>query len=122
MLLKSAGLAGINECINWSKRNRIFNNEDVVAPAKIINDFAKKNEALEIKAGIIEGNVSTAEDVKALAELPSREGLLSMLLSYFKLQSATSHLLQKQLQNKKKNKARNLQCLNYKYKMAIGLN
>ena len=32
-----------------------FSNEDVVAPAKILNDFAKKHEALEIKAGVIEG-------------------------------------------------------------------
>ena len=58
-----------------------FSTEDVVAPAKILNDFAKKHEALEIKAGVIEGNVATVEEVKALAELPSREGLLSMLLS-----------------------------------------
>ncbi|WP_102349390.1 50S ribosomal protein L10 [Bacillus sp. Marseille-P3661] len=58
-----------------------FSFEDVVAPAKIINDFAKKHEDLEIKAGIIEGNIATVEEVKALAELPSREGLLSMLLS-----------------------------------------
>lgn len=58
-----------------------FSNEDVVAPAKIINDFAKKHDALEIKAGVIEGKVATVEEVKALAELPSREGLLSMLLS-----------------------------------------
>ena len=58
-----------------------FSNEDVVAPAKIFNDFAKKHEALEIKAGVIEGNIATVEEVKALAELPSREGLLSMLLS-----------------------------------------
>lgn len=58
-----------------------FSNEDVIAPAKILNDFAKKHEALEIKAGVIEGNVATVEEVKALAELPSREGLLSMLLS-----------------------------------------
>lgn len=58
-----------------------FSNEDVVAPAKILNDFAKKHEALEIKAGVIEGNVATVEEVKALADLPSREGLLSMLLS-----------------------------------------
>ena len=77
---EAAGLEGINEFLTGP--NAIaFSNEDVVAPAKIINDFAKKNEALEIKAGIIEGNVSSAEDVKALAELPSREGLLSMLLS-----------------------------------------
>ncbi len=75
-----AGLEGINDVLTGP--NAIaFSKEDVVAPAKIINDFAKKNEALEIKAGIIEGNVSTAEDIKALAELPSREGLLSMLLS-----------------------------------------
>lgn len=75
-----AGVEAINEFLTGP--NAIaFSNEDVIAPAKIINEFAKKNEALEIKAGIIEGNVSSADDVKALAELPSREGLLSMLLS-----------------------------------------
>ncbi|MDE5415748.1 50S ribosomal protein L10 [Alkalihalobacterium chitinilyticum] len=58
-----------------------FGTEDVVAPAKIINEFAKKHDALEIKAGVIEGRIATVEEVKALAELPSREGLLSMLLS-----------------------------------------
>ncbi|WP_243292373.1 50S ribosomal protein L10 [Bacillus sp. FJAT-47783] len=58
-----------------------FSVEDVVAPAKILNDFAKEHEALEIKAGVIEGNFATAEEVKAIADLPSREGLLSMLLS-----------------------------------------
>lgn len=58
-----------------------FSNEDVVAPARIINDFAKANEQLEIKAGLIEGAYASVEEVKALAELPSREGLLSMLLS-----------------------------------------
>ena len=77
---EAAGLEGINEFLTGP--NAIaFSNEDVVAPAKIINEFAKKNEALEIKAGIIEGSVSSVEDVKALAELPSRDGLLSMLLS-----------------------------------------
>lgn len=58
-----------------------FSNEDVVAPAKILNDFSKEHKALELKGGIIEGQVATLEEVKALAELPSREGLLSMLLS-----------------------------------------
>ena len=73
-------LSGLNEALTGP--NAIaFSNEDVVAPAKIINDFAKKHEALEIKAGVIEGNLASVEDVKALAELPSREGLLSMLLS-----------------------------------------
>ena len=77
---EAAGLEGINEFLTGP--NAIaFSNEDVVAPAKIVNEFAKKNEALEIKAGIIEGTIASVEDVKALAELPSREGLLSMLLS-----------------------------------------
>ncbi|MEX2804038.1 50S ribosomal protein L10 [Streptococcus sp. H31] len=58
-----------------------FSNEDVIAPAKIINDFAKDAEALEIKGGTIEGAVSTKEEIQALAKLPNREGMLSMLLS-----------------------------------------
>ncbi|KGR86723.1 MULTISPECIES: 50S ribosomal protein L10 [Lysinibacillus] len=75
-----AGVDGLNEFLTGPNAVA-FSNEDVVAPAKIINEFAKKNEALEIKAGIIEGTIASVEDVKALAELPSREGLLSMLLS-----------------------------------------
>jgi large subunit ribosomal protein L10 len=58
-----------------------FSADDAVAPAKIINDFAKKNDALKLKGGVVEGRVVDADQVKALAELPSREGLLSMLLS-----------------------------------------
>lgn len=77
---EASELAGLNDALTGP--NAIaFSNEDVVAPAKILNDFAKKHEALEIKAGVIEGNVASLEDIKALAELPSREGLLSMLLS-----------------------------------------
>jgi len=58
-----------------------FSNNDVIAPAKIIAEYAKKNDKLEIKGGVIEGKVVGAEEIKALAALPSREGLLSMLLS-----------------------------------------
>ncbi len=58
-----------------------FSNEDVVAPAKVLSDFAKDAEALEIKGGAIEGAVSSKEEIAALASLPNREGVLSMLLS-----------------------------------------
>lgn len=58
-----------------------FSNEDVIAPAKVLSDFAKDAEALEIKGGAIEGAVSSKEEITALASLPNREGLLSMLLS-----------------------------------------
>lgn len=77
---ESVDLAGLNDVLTGP--NAIaFSTEDVVAPAKIINNFAKEHDALEIKAGVIEGNIATVEEVKALADLPSREGLLSMLLS-----------------------------------------
>lgn len=58
-----------------------FSTTDVVAPARILNDFAKKNDALKLKGGVVEGRVIDADQLKALAELPSRDGLLSMLLS-----------------------------------------
>lgn len=77
---EAAELSGLNDAL-LGPNAIAFSSEDVVAPAKILNDFAKKHEALEIKAGVIEGNIATVEEVKALAELPSREGLLSMLLS-----------------------------------------
>lgn len=78
--VEEVGLEGLNDYLTGP--NAIaFSSEDVVAPAKILNNFAKTNEALEIKAGVIEGNIASVEEVKALADLPSREGLLSMLLS-----------------------------------------
>lgn len=58
-----------------------FTTGDIAAPAKILTEFAKKNDALKVKGGIVEGKVVGFDQIKALAELPSREGLLSMLLS-----------------------------------------
>ncbi|EEV30877.1 50S ribosomal protein L10 [Enterococcus casseliflavus] len=77
---EKAGLEGLGEVFTGPTAVA-FSNEDVVAPAKIINDFAKDAKALEIKGGIIEGKVSSLEEITALAKLPNREGLLSMLLS-----------------------------------------
>ncbi|MFD0944154.1 50S ribosomal protein L10 [Savagea faecisuis] len=77
---ESLGFEALNEFLTGP--NAIaFSTEDVIAPAKVLNNFAKENEQLEIKAGIIEGNLVSVDEIKALAELPSREGLLSMLLS-----------------------------------------
>jgi large subunit ribosomal protein L10 len=58
-----------------------FSKTDVVAAAKVLSDFAKKNDKLSLKAGVVEGRVVDNAQLKALADLPSREGLLSMLLS-----------------------------------------
>jgi large subunit ribosomal protein L10 len=58
-----------------------FSKDDVISPAKILTEFAKKNDKLSVKAGVVEGRVVGYDQIKALADLPSREGLLSMLLS-----------------------------------------
>lgn len=55
--------------------------DDVTAAARIINDFGKDNEALQIKGGTLESNVASLEEIKELATLPNKEGMLSMLLS-----------------------------------------
>ncbi|MDD3410390.1 MAG: 50S ribosomal protein L10 [Eubacteriales bacterium] len=67
-----------------------FGMEDAVAPAKIINDFITKTktEAIQIKAGLLDGEVMDAKKVQALAEVPSREVLLSRLVG--SLQSSIS--------------------------------
>ncbi len=52
---------------------------DELAPVRVLSDFAKDHEALELKAGIIEGKVRDAAELKKYAAIPSREGLLTML-------------------------------------------
>ena len=54
--------------------------EDPVAGAKVLSEFAKENELFVIKAGAMSGSVMSAQDIKALASLPSREQLLATLL------------------------------------------
>lgn len=54
--------------------------EDPVAPAKVLTQFAKEHQALEIKAGVMDGKVLDLNDLKALADLPSREVLLGQLV------------------------------------------
>ena len=77
---EKAGLEGLVELFVGPSAVA-FSNEDAVAPAKVIYDFAKTADALEIKGGAVEGKVSTKAEIEALATLPNREGMLSMLLS-----------------------------------------
>lgn len=53
---------------------------DPVAAAKVLNDFAKTNDKLVLKAGCYAGKVLDKDGVKALASIPSREELLARLL------------------------------------------
>jgi large subunit ribosomal protein L10 len=55
--------------------------EDPIAPAKVLTQFAKDNEKLEIKAGVMNGKVLDAAAINSLASMPSREVLLGQFLS-----------------------------------------
>ncbi len=55
--------------------------EDPVASAKVLTDFAKTNDKLEIKIGVMNGKVLDLTAIKALSALPSREELLATVLS-----------------------------------------
>lgn len=52
---------------------------DATAPARILAKFAKQNPALELIAGVVEGNYNDQAGIQALAEIPSREVLLGRL-------------------------------------------
>ncbi len=54
--------------------------EDATAPARVLAEFAKKNDKLEIKAGVVEGTVYDAKGIASIATIPSREVLISRLL------------------------------------------
>ena len=53
---------------------------DATAPARILAEFAKKADALELKCGVVEGTFYDQKGMASIAEIPSREVLLSRLL------------------------------------------
>ncbi|MCI8624676.1 MAG: 50S ribosomal protein L10 [Lachnospiraceae bacterium] len=67
-----------------------FGIDDATAPARVISEFAKTAPALEIKAGVVEGTYYDAAGMKVIADIPSREVLLSKLLG--SLQSPITNL------------------------------
>ena len=57
-----------------------FSKEATAAP-KIIFDFAKKNQAVKVKAGVVDGKFMDAKEMKVFATLPNKDGMVAMLLS-----------------------------------------
>lgn len=58
--------------------------EELTGGPSVLLKFGKKHKKLVIKAGYFDGKVATAEDVKAVGSLPSKEGLISMFLCCLK--------------------------------------
>ena len=54
--------------------------EDATAPARVLAEFAKKADKLELKAGVVEGTYYDQKGIQVIATIPSREVLLGRLL------------------------------------------
>jgi large subunit ribosomal protein L10 len=74
-----AGIEGLEEHLEGPTAV-LFAFGDVVAPAKAIADFARSSRILQVKAGLMNGQVMSADDVEALSSLPPREELLGKLV------------------------------------------
>ena len=79
LAVKSSRLEGLSAHLT-GPTGVIFSKEDPVAVAKALHSFAKTNQALAIKAGFVEGHMLPPAELKALADLPSREQLRAQLV------------------------------------------
>lgn len=74
---------------------------DATAPARILSKFAKTAPKLEIKCGIVEGTFYDVNTIKAIAEIPGRDELLSRLLGSLKSPITNMARVMKQIADKK---------------------
>jgi large subunit ribosomal protein L10 len=79
-VLKDKGLSDLDE--HFINPTAVASaDEDPVAPAKVLVEFAKAHQALSLKAGFMDGGLLTKAQIEHLATLPSREELLARALS-----------------------------------------
>lgn len=79
LAVEDTDYSGLKEYLNGP--NAVAFGNDAVAPSRVLAKFAKKNEKLVIKGGLVEGKILNKEQLIELSKLPNKEGMLSMLLS-----------------------------------------
>lgn len=82
--LNELGITGFEEHLQGTSAIA-FGYEDELTPAKLVSQAGAKTQKLEVKCGLLNGSFISANEVKALASIPSREELIAKLL--FLLQS-----------------------------------
>ena len=84
--------------------NAVLFGETLLEPIKVIAEFAKSHDKLNIRVGIISGDVASLETINEYASIPSREGLLTMLaggmIQYVRDLSIGLNLYAEQLEGK----------------------
>lgn len=77
---KEAGWEGVDTTSLPNSVVTLMGFEDEVAPAKLVADFAKENEGVQIVGGVLEGVFAQADQVIALSKLPSKDELYAKLV------------------------------------------
>ena len=77
--LKEAGVEGIEESVLEGPTALIIGNEDYLPTLKALYAYVKDHDFYKIKSGIVEGKVSSTDEIVTLAKLPSREELIAKL-------------------------------------------
>lgn len=75
---KEAGIEGLDDILNGTTALAVC--DDHVSAAKVLGEFAEKNENFKIKGGIMEGAAISVAEVEKLSKMPSKDQLLCMLL------------------------------------------
>jgi large subunit ribosomal protein L10 len=75
---KMAGMDGFDSVLEGMTALAV--SDDPIAPAKVLSKFADNNEGFEVKAGFIDGRVIDVNEIKELAAIPGREGLIAKFL------------------------------------------
>ena len=76
---KELGINGLDDYLKGPTAVA-FGMTDAVAPAKVLTDFIKKAKKVEVKCGVLDGQILNAAGVEALAAIPSREVLLAKVM------------------------------------------
>lgn len=104
LLKRAADEIGVNLDEFLEGPNAILFGETLLEPIKIVSEFAKKHDKLDIRVGVISGNVADVSVIKEYASIPSREGLLTMLaggmMQYVKDLAIGLNLYAEQLEGK----------------------
>lgn len=75
---KESGIDGLDEALHGPTALAV--SEDAVAPAKVLADFAKGNEKMQLKSGFMDGRVLSMDELMQLAKTPNKETLIAKML------------------------------------------
>jgi large subunit ribosomal protein L10 len=78
--LKDAGIDQVDVDAMKGSVSMLFGTGDEIAPAKLLDLLRKDNEKVQVLGGLLEGKWMTADQVKALAKLPSKEQLIAQVV------------------------------------------